>query len=426
VDNKHKLPGEADKASSSKANLSKNLPLIALILLGLPVIYLKHAHLAVPGLGWDAGAVFVIGMVFVGFSVAIFYGHRQDATQDLIAQGKYKLAEHDLRKGISWHRKLGPLSADYVNDLILLSRVCRESGQFVEAEQFGCEVLTVLSRIESENARLVDQPTTAREKQLRAIGNEFTKRTVSLQPEALFELAATQFELGKLSDAERSLNDSLKILSRSLDQLKNPSRKLTDDESWLTKDFVLAAMQKEGDYSGKILQILNSSAMAQLLLAKIYQRQGEDKDEEIALLQADRALRQCINFLNGQILAEEKKAEHYFRRALCFLKLGEHSRAIIDLNRTLELKPPKLLEYAAVCNRGECNNRLGKLDAAVQDFTRALQICPRRGLALMNRAEVYDKLGKRELSECDRKQATAYGYSKPRLDLFPETLLLKG
>lgn len=94
---------------------------------------------------------------------------------------------------------------------------------------------------------------------------------------------------------------------------------------------------------------------------------------------------------------------------------SDFSAALSDLNQALEKSATRELRFSCLTNRGECYNRMGKFDLALDDFNNALRLEPKSGLVLLNRAEVYDKMGKRDLAVADKARAEALGCRHPRL-----------
>ena len=50
-------------------------------------------------------------------------------------------------------------------------------------------------------------------------------------------------------------------------------------------------------------------------------------------------------------------------------------------------------------------SKLGNLEAAVKDYTQAIQLDPKYKNAYLNRADAYSALGQESLAEADRKAA---------------------
>jgi tetratricopeptide (TPR) repeat protein len=398
----------------------KNVWLAATILLFLLVIALRYSQLSVPGLKLDGGQVLILVLVVAGFFGSLLFGWVNFKTQNLVAQGKYKLAEPGLRKGLSAHQKWAPLSVEYITDLNLLTRVCRETGQFADAEKFARQALDVLDRQEEAMKRLDQQAKTPQATQLGGITIAFGKRYTALRPDALFELAATQYELGKFKEAESSLKDAIKKLDTYIDELRNPPRDTAEsDTNWLTKDFVLASVQNANkkNIGEHIFTALRSASKSARLLAKVYAKQDQRDEEEAWSSKATSRCKQGIDFMSQRIALKSDDPQDYLRRSYCYSDLRDYDKAIADIDKVLTLNPPKSLRYVVITNRGECYSRKGKFELALKDSNEAILLRPDSGLALSNRAEVYDHLGKRDLAASDRQKAVATGYQSPRLDL---------
>jgi len=100
---------------------------------------------------------------------------------------------------------------------------------------------------------------------------------------------------------------------------------------------------------------------------------------------------------------------YYFRAKLRQHYLGDYYKAILDYNVVIKLNPnynPK-----AFWRRGVCFDRIGSTEAAIKDFTNCLRLMPRYGRVYFLRAQAYAKLGdienaKKDLRsavECDQK-----------------------
>ncbi|MFX5514186.1 tetratricopeptide repeat protein, partial [Acinetobacter baumannii] len=54
-------------------------------------------------------------------------------------------------------------------------------------------------------------------------------------------------------------------------------------------------------------------------------------------------------------------------------------------------------------NRGDCLVNLAKYKEAVADYSAAIKLNPERTRAYVSRAKVYDKMGRSDLADADRK-----------------------
>ncbi len=62
-------------------------------------------------------------------------------------------------------------------------------------------------------------------------------------------------------------------------------------------------------------------------------------------------------------------------------------------------------------NRGICEEKNGNTEAAMADYTKAIEIDPRLEIAYGNRAWLHDKLGNREAATLDYRKAAELGYT---------------
>lgn len=406
-----------EKPNNIKSNSRTLWNVFFIVLLGV-VLSLKQTHLSLSGLHWDAGAV-LIGVLFVaGLSGSILYGHISSSTQMLVAQGKFKLAEKGLRKGLRWHKLFGPDSIDYTKDLVLLSQVCRETEQFSDAEQFAKQAIDMLRRGDEEWTRLSNRPMDSRQAQLHALSKEFRKDNAFICADALFELAATQYELRRFKDAKNALKDATQKLASYIDEFRAPQSKCNEESNLFTKDFVLSGMQNENQKSAgaKLLLALRAISKCDRLLARIYSSEGLTEEAESAISRAKRHSRQAVEIIDKQI-SSKPDAQCFMLRAMFFMEvLHEYDKAVVDLNQAMEMNTQKNLKFSFLTNRGECFNRKGNLELALKDFNEAIALNSKSGATFMNRAEVYDRLGKKDLAAADKNRARELGYSCPRLD----------
>ncbi len=87
---------------------------------------------------------------------------------------------------------------------------------------------------------------------------------------------------------------------------------------------------------------------------------------------------------------EEPDADLYYNRGCAHLAAGRLDHAIADFNKSIELNETYSLAYN---NRGATFARKGDFDQAIVDFDKAIEIEPANRLAFRNRALAYKKLG---------------------------------
>lgn len=96
----------------------------------------------------------------------------------------------------------------------------------------------------------------------------------------------------------------------------------------------------------------------------------------------------------------------YSNRGLLSKKLGDHSTAIIELTKALELDPANATAYD---NRGLVYASLGKYAEAKSDFTRAIEVDPKHHDAFCNRGSACFQLGQYEEAINDLTRAILLG-----------------
>jgi len=109
----------------------------------------------------------------------------------------------------------------------------------------------------------------------------------------------------------------------------------------------------------------------------------------------------------GLILAQNPRAaEAAYNRGVANLRLNRLDEALADFNKTIELTPK---DPDAWNNRGLVYIRLGRTQEALSDFNKALELDDLNGQAYNNRGLVYLKLGKNNEAIEDIKKAGRLG-----------------
>jgi tetratricopeptide (TPR) repeat protein len=111
--------------------------------------------------------------------------------------------------------------------------------------------------------------------------------------------------------------------------------------------------------------------------------------------------------LYTQVLAQDaKNLEATYNRAVCWLTLGEHERALEGLNASIALAP----DYgAAYLNRGSLRANSKDLPGALADFSRAVALDSMSMPALYMRGQVLLQMGRLPESVLDLRRAHALG-----------------
>ena len=80
--------------------------------------------------------------------------------------------------------------------------------------------------------------------------------------------------------------------------------------------------------------------------------------------------------------------------------MGKYNAALEDFTKAIEMAPKNAVLY---CDRGYTYACKKNFPAAVEDYTRALELDPRLRLAYANRALAYEKMKKKDLAAMDRE-----------------------
>jgi len=108
---------------------------------------------------------------------------------------------------------------------------------------------------------------------------------------------------------------------------------------------------------------------------------------------------QCLN--SGQV-SGSAKATTLKQRAIAFMHLGQHQRAVDDINEAVRIRPGDADNYYL---RGVALRALGKYDQALEDTNRAIGIEPDNAGAYANRAFIYKAQGNVNQAKADARRA---------------------
>jgi Lipoprotein NlpI, contains TPR repeats len=108
---------------------------------------------------------------------------------------------------------------------------------------------------------------------------------------------------------------------------------------------------------------------------------------------------QCLN--SGQV-SGSAKATTLKQRAIAYMHLGQHQRAVDDINEAVRIRPGDADNYYL---RGVALRALGKYDQALEDTNRAIGIEPDNAGAYANRAFIYKALGNANQAKADARRA---------------------
>jgi tetratricopeptide (TPR) repeat protein/S1-C subfamily serine protease len=127
-------------------------------------------------------------------------------------------------------------------------------------------------------------------------------------------------------------------------------------------------------------------------------READLLTEAIAKLTA--AIERDVNLNPG----ESRNFGLFFYRGATYSKLGKYDAAVADYDKALALNPDLAYAYN---NRGFAYSNLGKYDAALADYGKALALNPDDAEAYYNRGVTYSNLGKYDAALADYGKALA-------------------
>lgn len=93
---------------------------------------------------------------------------------------------------------------------------------------------------------------------------------------------------------------------------------------------------------------------------------------------------------------------YFYRGSIYKNRSEDYDNAIKDFNKAIEIEPNSLFAFY---NRGNVYLNKGEYNQAIVDFTRAIQIYP-LPIFYTDRASAYEKIGRKDLAEADRKKAS--------------------
>ena len=129
-------------------------------------------------------------------------------------------------------------------------------------------------------------------------------------------------------------------------------------------------------------------------------------------------LETCDRALETGILKRRDRAGTLVNRAIVETSLSRYQDAFADYHSALAIVPDLPEAYVG---RGNIYFLAGKLDRAIEDYSRALELnISRAYIAHLNRGMAYEKLGRYDVAEADYRQALAaqpdWELAKQKLD----------
>lgn len=102
-------------------------------------------------------------------------------------------------------------------------------------------------------------------------------------------------------------------------------------------------------------------------------------------------------------LNPNERATTLKQRAVAYMHLGQHQRAVDDVTQAMKLKPGDPDNYYL---RGVSNRALGRHQQSVDDSSRAIGMDSNFAAAYANRAFSYKALGRTSMAKSDARRAT--------------------
>lgn len=213
---------------------------------------------------------------------------------------------------------------------------------------------------------------------------DFEKATHCLFPKAEFfnSLSSLLIDTGQYNEAYIAASRALKLDSKDTYayQLRGLAELKLGDFKGAAADFA------------KILAVKPNDAWT-------FELRGEALMGSHLYRQAEQSLSRSIALTPGVF-------QKYNKRAACWLNLREFNKAIADYTTSLTLHPSN----QAFIDRGKACSQAGLNDRAISDFTRAIEMDPYFAIGYIERAKIYDRIGKTDLARKDRTEADKRGY----------------
>lgn len=125
-------------------------------------------------------------------------------------------------------------------------------------------------------------------------------------------------------------------------------------------------------------------------------------------------LKTCNLAVDDTLLTRRDRAGTFVNRAIVETSLNRYQDAFADYHRAIDTMPELPEPYVG---RGNIYFLAGKLDKAIDDYTRAMDLkLTRMHIAYLNRGMAYEKQGRLDVAEADYRKA---------LELLPDWELAK-
>ena len=140
------------------------------------------------------------------------------------------------------------------------------------------------------------------------------------------------------------------------------------------------------------------TAVAQAINAAEIQRDIASSLSSANVQLLDNRTVQAMSIVDALVADYPEEAGAYFGRALIQDSLGEYDAAVADYSRAIELDPTY---YDAYVNRGLIYMTQGKVEESIANYTRAIEISPDYALSFNNRGYSYAQIGNYDAALAD-------------------------
>ena len=116
-------------------------------------------------------------------------------------------------------------------------------------------------------------------------------------------------------------------------------------------------------------------------------------------------LKKALMDYNRSIELKSSDADAYYNRAIIYIRMNKFNEAIKDFTETINLNPKSTDAY---CNRGNAYSQTDKIALAIKDYDAALKIDPNDGVVYYNRARAHFAIQNRKKVVADLENAAKY------------------
>lgn len=401
---------EKNRRLSENVKRSKVFWCVPFAIMAAVILISKAFHVQMPFVHLDLGTTAICVMIVGCLAAITYYSSVNATTTRLLTNSCYASVEPRLQSGLFWHRLIGPLSQEHIRDLIDLVRVSRELRKFDQAREYAEQALTVIEQRENQ---AVPTASATKNEELLRLAQMSTKGDCLLsRAQVIFELGACDYIRRKRADAARQLKQSADLCEQLFAEceqaLSSPQPKAsgTSEQTLAVFNIRSAAQQ--------MLAALETASAAYELTERIHAETESTEAQADVSVRRERLAKRGLRLVDQGLISDEWTRKRLRLLCLCYMK--DYATLIPELDALLSdrnLSP--ILARPLYIMRGESHNRLGHLDAAVADATRALEFDPNCATALFNRAEVYRKQRRHDLAQSDLDRAAHLGAQLPQL-----------